>query len=312
MKILLSEDATLTFQRSPSLVYRIAGIDLYTPLPFPHLAAFIDQNASKISAECFQYQPTTCSEDLARIVHQALGWIGNRYRLVTVQAEASDYSITIEGIGHFCVQKNGSHIIWSDIIPPLDSELFIEALTGPAFLIAAALQGVWALHAGAAMYDDHLIAFVGESGVGKSTLARFLGTAPGWKRVSDDILPMAPSEYGVIAHPQYPQLKLPSHAQPSTSVAASIPLRKLVVIRRQNQAVDTVSLNRIPQAQAMAIVIRHTVAAKLFDRDLLIGQMEFAARLAETTPVYELVYPRKFNQLPLVASIFQEALEAEA
>ena len=79
-------------------------------------------------------------------------------------------------------------------------------MLGPVLLLALALQGRWGLHASAAAHGAGVFRFLGESGVGKSTLAA--GLAGGWQPLADDLLPIRLPPSGPRILPRYPQLKV--------------------------------------------------------------------------------------------------------
>jgi hypothetical protein len=55
------------------------------------------------------------------------------------------------------------------------------------------------------------------------------------------------------------------------------------------------------ERDAAVALIRHTVAARLFEPDLLRQHTAFCAEAAGNTPVRLLGYPRKFTWLPGIA-----------
>jgi hypothetical protein len=57
---------------------------------------------------------------------------------------------------------------------------------------------------------------------------------------------------------------------------------------------------RLAVQEATLALVRHTVAARLFDRDLLAAHLTFCAQVAATVPVKRLDYRRSFADLPLV------------
>jgi hypothetical protein len=234
-------------------------------------------------------------------IYAGPGWIGNAWRQVSAQANADCFSIHVADVGAFLVSADGHLVEALEITGDVSNTILIEALLGPPLMLAFALRSIWTLHASAAMWGDKLVAFVGDSGNGKSTLAHFLGRELGWRRVADDILPVVASASGVVALPHFPQLKLALDRQPSCGLPARIPLHALYVISKPDEThTETVSKELAP-GQAMANTLQHMVAARLFDTKLLVRQLDFAQHLAAKLPVRSLVYPRDLALLPGVA-----------
>lgn len=114
---------------------------------------------------------------------------------------------------------------------PARAGLLAEMLLGPALTLALALQGTWCLHAGAVAVAGQGVAFVGESGVGKSTLAAYFDEqVPDSWRVADDVLPVTVEEDNLVAFPRYPQLGLPAQAQIGAVGPERLPIERIYLL----------------------------------------------------------------------------------
>jgi hypothetical protein len=81
-------------------------------------------------------------------------------------------------------------------------------LLGPALGLLLHQRGELALHASAVCIEGQAVAFLGESGEGKSTLAAFLHRR-GHAVVTDDVLVIRPDSAGtLLAYPGFAQIKL--------------------------------------------------------------------------------------------------------
>ncbi len=145
--------------------------------------------------------------------------------------------------------------------------------------------------------------FLGESGRGKSTLAAALA-AGGWRRLADDVAVIEPGGAGAELLPAFPQLKLPPAAQPAGG-PERLPLAALFVLAGG----DEVTVSPLAPAAALAALVRHTVAARLFDEDLLVRQLADLGRVAAGVPAYELVVPHRRELLPAVRETVERCLE---
>ncbi|HSM50933.1 MAG TPA: hypothetical protein VLA75_05985 [Thermoanaerobaculia bacterium] len=184
-----------------------------------------------------------------------------------------------------------------------------ELLLGPGLVLALALQGTWCLHASAAVRDGAVVAFLGESGVGKSTLAAHLGGClqDGWHLVADDILPVTAGEDGAWDWPRFPQRKLSPESQPGPVLPERLPLA-LVCDLLPAAPEAAPFAERLPEAAAATVLLRQTAGARLFDAELLEAHLAFGAELAARVPVYRLAVPRRLEALPAVREAIERLL----
>jgi hypothetical protein len=243
------------------------------------------------------------------IVCRSTGWLAGAWRNVAVWRHRQGLLLRVEGVGEFAVTTDGIAVIGPEVTPVAVAAL-AEALLGAPLVLALALQGVWSLHASALSADGQVIAFAGESGNGKSTLAACLNDAgqDGWRRVADDALPVSIEADGVVALPHFPQLKLTDVEQYPVDAPSSLPLAAVYVIGPQTAGQDSVSLQRLGQRQAMQALIRHTVAARLFDQPLLAAHLDFCAEAAARIPVWRLAHPHRREVLPQVCDAIHRSV----
>jgi hypothetical protein len=194
--------------------------------------------------------------------------------------------LQISGAGAFAIPRK-HNCIEVDPEPDAGDTAVEEALLGPAFALALARRGIFLLHASAVVLGSGVIGFLGESGAGKSTLARLLA-AEGLARAADDLLAIEEA----TALPHYPQLKLdPAAMAGIEALEPRYPLLGLYELA-PGEAVGTETL---PAVSAAALILRHTIAGRLFASDLLAAQLDFAAGLAGRLPVRRLRVPRRMN-----------------
>ena len=244
----------------------------------------------------------------AATVFSGMGWIVDRQRSIECRVEPRAHRLRIGGVGSFWVTADGSSLGCSRMDPGSDPNLGRLALLGPAMTLALALQGIFCLHASGVEVASGVLAFAGESGAGKSTLARILieSSVLGRRRAADDILPIDLAAGQPMARSDFPQLKLPSGEQPYLTGPSSLPLRAVFLLQPP-RAAGTVRVEKVAARHSALALIRHTVAARLFDARLLERHLHFFAAVAERIPVCRLSYPWRPDSLPLVA----EALAAD-
>lgn len=177
-----------------------------------------------------------------------------------------------------------------------DSAINLELLTGPALILLLSQQALFCLHAGAVATPFGAIAIVAESGVGKSTLSA--DDNEQWGQLSDDILPLQVlANKQIVCRSDFPQLKL-ANAQASGFSNNNIPLH--AIVRLNPKANNNTVFKRLNAIDALLQVTRHTVAAKLFNSQLLASHSSFAHTLSTTIPIFEVSYPRDLGQLSAV------------
>ena len=186
--------------------YRVAGLPWYSSQSIAALEAF-----SGSAAAAGQTDSMTGFPD-AGVCATTEGWLAGAQRSVRADYIGGACRVTVEGVGEFRVDPH--RIDYPEPTTTASPSVLVEALLGPALLLALAAAGRFALHASAAQVaDSGLWLFLGDSGAGKSTLAASIGSNPGCLPVADDVLPVRWDGATLWALPWYPQLKLGDHGQ---------------------------------------------------------------------------------------------------
>jgi hypothetical protein len=237
---------------------------------------------------------------------QIVGWVAGADRQVQTWSAPPGILMKVEGGSDFYFGPGGQEILCASQVQ--DSETLSETdrqiLLGPVIVLALALRGTWSLHASAVLFRDQVIAFLGESGQGKSTLAAYLAGQPDWQLVADDILPVAPGSEGLEAKPRFPQLKLPPEAQPGPHLPESLPLQRICVLAEARPE-EQPELELLPASQAAQVLVSHTAGTRLFEPKLLAEHLQFCARAATQVRVYRLKYPRRRETLPEIKELLE-------
>ncbi len=238
------------------------------------------------------------------LTYSGPGWIGNCWRDVVCRRMSTAYLIEIDGVAHFSVLSSGLRVSQIERSDSCTNEVLVEAALGPPLILALALQGKYCLHAGAVVAAGKGVVFVAESGYGKSTLARFMGARPGAAaiRISDDILPLSlGSAQQLVALPHYPQLKLASSEQP-LGAPAEVPLHTIYFLEKDKPGRDgVIEMRPMTKMESTLGLVANTVAARLFDQQLLADHLTFCAEAAARIRARRLFYPRSVAMLPELA-----------
>jgi len=183
-----------------------------------------------------------------------------------------------------------------------------ERALGAPLVLALALRGVHLLHASAIAGPSGVVALSADSGVGKSTLAAGAPTlGGGWERIADDQLPVR-MEGGPVALPHFPQLKLAASQGYPTDAPVRRPLRAVVELERVADQ-GLVEVERYAPAEATLALARATVAARLFDPDLLGKHLDACAAAAREIVVVRLRYPSGLDRAADALATLVEQLD---
>ena len=277
----------------PTICYHLAGYRLCSDRPLAALDPWrIDTDSAPTPPVVNVLPSTGMPRDLESV------WIGNRWREVRFWQQEQRLRLHIEAAGEWLIDLERLAVRKLSVAPA-DPALIAEIALGPGLIPLLAQCDVFCLHASGVLIGDRACLFLGDSGQGKSTLAR----ADSWRRISDDITPIRVDEQGAWVLPRFPQLKLATQAQYPATDPNRWPLGALYLLcparDEQSEGIAAVPLKPAEAARAM---IAHTVASRLFTPQLLAKHMAQAARLARHVPVYRLHYPWGIENLPAVRS----------
>jgi hypothetical protein len=207
-----------------------------------------------------------------------------------------------------------------------EPDLVANDVVNWAFAVALHAAGIHSLHGSAVAIDGAAIAFVADSGTGKSTLAAAL-VAAGAYLASDDLVAAEVCADGtVLVRPGVPQLRLRDDAVghvarpalahdvdefraadgkrvltglPAERVQrASLPLRAIYVLTRGSAAqASAAERERIGVTAAALALVRHAKLAPLLGGDELPVVLDRTAELARRVPIYSLRLARDITRL---------------
>lgn len=232
------------------------------------------------------------------------------------------YLLRFPGLADFSVSADGEHVsawpaLGSD--PATVEHLYINQLVP----LALSRQGRPTFHASVVTVKDGAVAFLGETGYGKSTLAASYALS-GAKFLTDDALIIEETLEGCIVHPGHASLRLwpdsvdaivGSETLESVAVSYSTKARLLAgdalaygenpqrllaayVLGEGNAAcVQINDLNGIDRYMAW---LRNSFLLDVEDSDLLASHFEWTHRISGAVPTFSLDYPRDYAMLHAV------------
>lgn len=222
------------------------------------------------------------------------------------------------------VRVRQGHEITVDARPDADPRVLRLCLLGPALALLLHQRGLLVLHASAVLLADGAVAFLAESGGGKSTTAAALH-ARGGRLVADDVAAVDWSAEGrPVVLPGYPQLKLwPDAVRALGQAPDSWPRvhpgeekrgRRVTdmdaaptTLRRLYCLTDAASLGLEPlRGHAAAFeLLQHSYVAPALRHLGSSAHLARCARLAAVVPVRRLCRPRTLDGLGALAALVE-------
>lgn len=293
-----------TFDRGlPAHTYRIAGQTIVADRQVAELACFSSPAFAGPVPVALATSPIHHTSP--NLVCHGQGFISGAWREVQCHSAPDGYRLSVAGVGTFSIDAPGTRIDLIVAVRRAAPHELEEALLGPVLILALALRGTWCLHASAVAVQGRAIVFVSESGRGKSTLAAFLASQceAGWETLADDILPVTLTTAGLDALPRFPQLK----AQPGYAICSGqperVPVALVYVLAPSTTEGATCEIQPLTARGAALALVRHTVAARLFDHTLLARHLATCSEAAARVPVRRLTYPHQYDVLSRVCSM---------
>jgi len=275
--------------------YSVAGQALVCQNSMVGLESFATGRATRSFTNLLSnfIEPSIMTAANARLCYSGRAYFDGEFRQVCYWRSGKRAQIDVDGVPVCQIDYNESHIHVLNC-EPLGVGLNLELIIGPALVLLLTQHQTYCMHAGSVDTPIGRIGIIAESGAGKSTLSAHASGE--WSQVTDDIMPIMVNEANgtIDVLPDFPQLKLSKH------VVIDAPKERKILdclLRINPNPSDRISFTVLPRVQAMLQVVRHTVAAKLFDTKVLHQHANFAKKVSISVPVIEVSYPRELEQL---------------
>jgi hypothetical protein len=280
-------------------VYLIGGITLVSEIPLPELPLIQRQNAT----------PHPVQVRLGAVPNQLPGSVELDPHCF---ATATQYLLNIQGIARYLVTAGREIVVDpDDTAPPLDVRGY---LLGSIFVVLCQQRGLLPLHASAIAGKSGVVAFLANSGHGKSTLAAHLAQR-GFRVLADDVcLIDATQSSAAMVIPTAPWLKLwrnslenlgreaeglvrvfsddEKYRLPLTPVLTPEPICKLVFLEGNEVSSTTTEIEEVPRVQAVPLLMNLTHHSYLLEAT---GQQEEnflrCGRVLSQARAYRLIRP---------------------
>jgi hypothetical protein len=235
--------------------------------------------------------------------------------------EGNDFLLRFPDLADFVISEDGSALeAWP--APETSEETLRHLVLDQVLPRVLAQQGRLVLHAGAVRVGQEAIAFIGETGRGKSTLTASFHAA-GYRLLSDDGIVLAEAQGTTLAQPTYSSLRLWPEAVAGLFARAPdlapmahysrkqrviltdapnntpIPLAAIYVLApATGEDAASISLTRMSPSEACMAIIGNSFQLDVTDRRRAMGLLTVASDIAQQLPVFSLDFPRSFECLP--------------
>ena len=241
---------------------------------------------------------------------------------LTHHRRRSGFLLRFPGLADFAINRAATAV---SCLPALNTtaatveHLFLNQIVP----LALSQQGRLVLHGSAVNCDGRALAFLGDSGQGKSTLAGhfashdmpFLTDDGLFIDQLDDHARVVPGHRSIRLWADSERSLLPSGSKKTDEVQFTnkgrfhaggvfvhcddaIDLQCIFILR--NSGVDSVTIAPMPKAAAFMALVNHSFLLDTESSEVLARHFAQLQKLIATTQVFSLDYPRNFAQLPQV------------
>jgi len=289
-----------------------------------HLRGDRPQSISKILAEQFDIDLATANDDVLRTLKLDLAQAIPSVIFSDFRYRHSEDLSQLWLKERLVLEISASGQSVRACVAPDSPELFqcLRALS-PKLL---ALQGAFVLHASAVQSSgQNLIAFVGESGAGKTTTARAFART-GMRLICEDKLVLRQNQgrmIGVLeAEPTLERRLADIHARMVTSPprqwcdvrsltmiadGAALPIERLLMIDRRRRDGTMIAAERMGETAALIATFVNAFHGSS-SRDEWQRQLAIASLLAQTAPAYTITVPLGLDELVRAAHEYNDKI----
>jgi hypothetical protein len=286
-------------------VYQLYGLRIHSEIPLPAISAVDDRPPYDVQIQRGEAKTPT-APPTGEIRSQLRLPNGQGYTLVDA---GENYVLHLSNTGEFHISRD-LRTVTANTGPEIAPALAGLFVIGGVIASLLALSGEPTLHGSAVAVDGRALAFLNESGMGKSSLAGIL-CAHGADFVTDDLLRLQPDGEHWRCYPGSGYLRLRQNAAaiiekfppelraPTADARVAIrlgshsamPRLDAIVIPRLSRECRALELERIPAARALLYLMafpRIRESARKEDRQ---RQLDFLGQVAARVPLYEALIP---------------------
>lgn len=306
---------------APTQVYSLYGLRVCSEVPLPATIARNDQSPYDLRVS-WDAEPLLIDAAPAgrRIAELRL----DNGRGYTLMATGHGCALYFHQTG-VCWIAPDLHAVRIQLAPHIDPGVAGLLASGNVIACVLSLRGESVLHASAVELDGQALAFLGGSGMGKSSLAAVL-CAYGAQLVTDDVLRLHADHGHCRCFSGTGQLRLRQNAQalaehfpavqrnatPDERIAINLtdtqtlPRLGAIVIPRLARNCQALKLERIPPARALLYLMAYPRIQESSQKSERQRQLDFLGRIAVSVPLFTAEIPWG---LPLPRTLAAELIE---
>ncbi|ABW26221.1 phosphoenolpyruvate carboxykinase (ATP) [Acaryochloris marina] len=247
--------------------------------------------------------------------------LGVAQQPIAIQIDPTDALVYLRGIGVFIVQ-GGCKIVLV-CTQGAEQESICQALLGVVLAVLLHQRGLYILHASAVATHNIAIAFLGDSGAGKSS-ALAASVDQGWIGITDDLTAVHVNTDNVSLYSGVPKMKLSAAAATQLQLVSSMSTAEesafAFLTANSSKAYNLQnlyileygadwSIETVPQQQAIIELLRFSgLKSVLPVRDR--RHFKQAAQLVKHVNLYRLRRPRDLNQLSKLAEFLKDHIKS--
>jgi len=245
----------------------------------------------------------------------------------------SGYLLRFPELADFTISSDG-RLVACHPVPDVTEETSQHLYLNQVLPLALSMMGKMVFHGSAVEVGSVAVAFVAESGRGKSTLAASFATS-GFRFLTDDGLVVEPYDNGYLALPSQPSIRLWTDSEkalisPGAKMAPTLCFNtKSRFLAGFDMAFCNYSrpLDRVyflgegkntgfviqPMAAAESLVewVKHSFLLDIEERSLLASHFDSVANLVNQQRHYRLDYPRRYEELASVRQAIVQHIHEE-
>lgn len=297
-------------------VYSLYGLTLKSDVPLPCPRVESDGLVPDVDlCECSAQELSAACDRVSKSLVDDGFWQSRTFEDETAHVYWRDHF-------EFVVSSDGRRVLWRKLHDVPD-EVFLTYFTGQVLSYCLLMRGIESLHATAIVIDGEAVAFLGDSGDGKSTLAAsFLSR--GYSLLTDDVLVFEFHKDRVLTHSSVASIKLtPESADAMFNGRRAIPMNsftsKMIFPLQASQHVrdlvrlrviyvlpgpsydSKIAVRRLLGRASFLPLIQNTFNNVILGRSRIQQQFAFAERLVRLVPIKQLSYPKGLDLIPRVA-----------
>jgi hypothetical protein len=322
--------------RERRLAYHAYGLAIVSDVEIPELPPLRDlrdQDRHRVNLHILG--PRRAVEDPSQWLNVSTYADGTEW-LSTAKIDGG-YLLRFPKLADFTIDSAGHDVTCTDAAEAITTVTLRHLAIDHVMPRVLNLLGIESLHATAVAVPAGTIAFIGDAGTGKSTLAASFHLS-GLESFCDDCLVLRDESGRIVGTPAYPGVRLwddsfkalMSGSEPGLPVAQytsktrllgdassfhfdRLPLVRVYLLERPagTGAADTTPMiTRVSPSEAFPILVGASFPLDLTDHAMLTRHFCFITRIVAEVPIRRLTIPNDFSALPAVRAAVIADLEA--